>query len=107
MGRQQRQGVARVSAERRQRFAPFALGTLIAATAGVGGALFFFVVRDLAPVDDHVRLTWWMLAIAFAVAELCVVHAHVRGSAHSLSLSELPLVLGLLLAHPQDVVIGQ
>ena len=38
--------------------------------------------------------------------ELFVVHAHVRGSAHSLSLSELPLVLGLLLASPSDLAIA-
>ena len=34
------------------------------------------------------------------------MHAHVRGSAHSLSLSEIPLVLGLLLADPSDVTIA-
>src|SRR5205085_2299543 len=65
------------------------------------------VVRDLPPYHGGVHLRWWMLAVGFAATELFVVHAHVRGSAHSLSLSELPLILGLLLAHPQDVVIAQ
>ncbi|HKH18604.1 MAG TPA: sensor domain-containing phosphodiesterase [Solirubrobacteraceae bacterium] len=36
-----------------------------------------------------------------------VIHAHIRGSAHTLSLSELPLVVGLLLATPQDLVLAQ
>jgi diguanylate cyclase (GGDEF)-like protein len=84
-----------------------ALAAMIAATATLGAALFVLVVSDMEPFDATVRLTWWQLAAGFALAELCVVHAHVRGSAHSLSLSELPLVVGLLLAHPQDVVIGQ
>src|SRR3954451_22114227 len=84
-----------------------ALAAMIAATATLGAALFVFVVSDLEPFDAPVRLTWWQLAVGFALAEVCVVHAHVRGSAHSLSLSELPLVVGLLLAHPQAVVIGQ
>jgi D-alanyl-D-alanine carboxypeptidase len=35
------------------------------------------------------------------------VHAHVRGSAHSLSISELPLILGLLLASPHELVAAQ
>ena len=35
-----------------------------------------------------------------------MIHAHVRGSAHSLSLSEVPLVLGLLLAEPSDLVLA-
>ena len=43
----------------------------------------------------------------FAATELFVVHAHVRGSAHSLSISELPLILGLLLTSPQELVIAQ
>ena len=52
------------------------------------------------------RIPWWVLAAGFACTELFVVHAHVRGSAHSLSLSELPLVLGLLLANPSDLAIA-
>jgi diguanylate cyclase (GGDEF)-like protein len=92
---------------RRERLAGLALGTLIAASLALGILLFTGVVRGLGAYDAGVRIPWWMLAIGFAVAELFVVHAHVRGSAHSLSLSELPLILGLLLAQPQDVVIAQ
>jgi diguanylate cyclase (GGDEF)-like protein len=94
-------------AARRERFAKLALAALIASTAALGVVLFVFVVRHLQPYDVGVRIPWWGLVIGFAVAELCVVHAHVRGSAHSLSLSELPLVLGLLLAEPRDIVIAQ
>jgi diguanylate cyclase (GGDEF)-like protein len=92
---------------RRERVAKYALAALIASTAALGAALFVFVVRDLEPYDVGVRIPWWGLALGFAVAELCVVHAHVRGSAHSLSLSELPLIIGLLLAEPGHVVIAQ
>jgi diguanylate cyclase (GGDEF)-like protein len=109
VGRRERAGIvtaAQVTA-RRERLAGLALGTLIAASLALGVFLFTEVVRGLGAYDAGVRIPWWMLAIGFAVAELFVVHAHVRGSAHSLSLSELPLILGLLLAHPQDVVIAQ
>jgi diguanylate cyclase (GGDEF)-like protein len=82
------------------------LGALIAATAFAAIALCLGVVRELAPYEADVRIPWWVLAAGFAVTEVFVVHAHVRGSAHSLSLSELPLVLGLLLAKPIDVVIA-
>jgi diguanylate cyclase (GGDEF)-like protein len=95
------------AADRRERTARLGLAALIAATVAVAAALCAVVVGDLAPFDSSIRLTWWMLAIGFAATELFVVHAHVRGSAHSLSLSELPLILGLVLAHPQDVVIAQ
>jgi diguanylate cyclase (GGDEF)-like protein len=99
--------VAAATAARREHTARLALAALVAATVAVAVALFAGVVVDLEPYDSGVRISWWMLAIGFALTELFVVHAHVRGSAHSLSLSELPLILGLLLAHPQDVVIAQ
>jgi diguanylate cyclase (GGDEF)-like protein len=49
---------------------------------------------------------WWALAAAFAVTEASSVHVHSRRGAHTLTLVELPLVLGLLLASPGDVMIG-
>jgi len=82
------------------------LGALIAATAVAAFALWHQVVRDLMPYEAGVQIPWWALAAGFAATELFVIHAHVRGSAHSLSLSELPLVLGLLLAEPSDLVIA-
>ncbi len=82
------------------------LAALIAATAVAAFVLWHQVVRDLVPYEAGVRIPWWALAAGFACTELFVIHAHVRGSAHSLSLSELPLVLGLLLAQPSDLVIA-
>jgi diguanylate cyclase (GGDEF)-like protein len=82
------------------------LAALIAATAVAAFALWADVVRDLVPYEADVSIPCWALAIGFALTERFVVHAHVRGSAHSLSLSELPLVLGLLLAEPHDLVIA-
>ena len=85
-----------------------ALGALTSAIALAAVAL--FVVRGPRsgrPTTSAADLPWWALALAFAATELFVVHAHVRGSAHSLSISELPLILGLLLASPQDLVIAQ
>ena len=80
------------------------LGALIAATAVAAFVLWHEVVRDLEPFRTDIP--WWALAAGFAFTEVFVVHAHVRGSAHSLSLSELPLVLGLLLADPDALMLG-
>ena len=81
-------------------------GALIAATAVAAIVLWHEVVRGLVPYWPDVRIPWWGLAAGFAATELFVIRAHVRGSAHSLSLSELPLVLGLLLASPGDLVVA-
>jgi diguanylate cyclase (GGDEF)-like protein len=89
-----------------RRLTRLTLAALIAATAVAAFVLWHQVVRDLLPYEADVRIPWWALAAAFACTEMFVLHAHVRGSAHSLSLSELPLVLGLLLAAPGDLAIA-
>ena len=53
------------------------------------------------------RLPWILLVVGFCAAEVCVVHVHARGDAHSFSLSEVPLILGLFTATPRDVIIAQ
>src|SRR5579884_4241121 len=53
------------------------------------------------------HLQWWMLAIAFYLAEVFVVHLQFRKQAHTLSLTEIGLTLGLLLASPMALFVGQ
>jgi diguanylate cyclase (GGDEF)-like protein len=53
------------------------------------------------------HLQWWALAAAFYIAEVFVVHLQFRKEAHSLSLTEIGLTFGLLLAAPAALLIGQ
>ena len=78
------------------------LNFLLAAAA----VLLFFGPVDWpeAPLESY--LPWWSLAIAFLVAERCVVHLHFKRSAHSFSLGDIPLVFGLLFASAHDLIIG-
>ena len=78
---------------------------LNAALAAGALALYLHVGAFPAP-DVGLRLPWWALAVGFALTEVAVVHVHFRRSAHTLTLAELPLVLGLLFAAPGDFVIG-
>ena len=91
--------------DRLGRLTRVSLAALIAATSSRRSCC-LKVVRDLVPYEAAVSIPWWALAAGFAVAEAFVIHAHVRGSAHSLSLSEVPLVLGLLLAKPSDLIVA-
>ena len=50
---------------------------------------------------------WYWLALAFYLAEVLVVHLQFRKQAHTLSLTEIGLTLGLLLAAPSALLIGQ
>ncbi|MDA0181611.1 GGDEF domain-containing protein [Solirubrobacter phytolaccae] len=51
-------------------------------------------------------LPWWLLVAVFALAEACVVHFHFRRGAHSFTLAEIPLVVGLSFVSPLAVVLA-
>jgi diguanylate cyclase (GGDEF)-like protein len=65
------------------------------------------VLPQLAPLDPSWQLPWFVLAAGFWAAEARVIHFHFRRGAHTFSLNELPLVIGMFLAAPLDVVIAQ
>src|SRR5512133_556374 len=73
--------------------------------AGIG--LYFFVVRDLAPIEAPVRVSWWMLAVAFAMTEIFVAHLKYGQDAQTYSLSEVPLLIGLCFATPAGLAAGR
>src|SRR6516165_2879560 len=52
------------------------------------------------------RVSFWVLLVAFACAERFVVHVHFRRSAHSMSLGEIPLVFALVFAGGHDVILA-
>jgi diguanylate cyclase (GGDEF)-like protein len=56
------------------------------------------------PVAPGPHIPWWVLAALFGVVEIFVIHVRFRGDAHSISLSETPLVLGLFFVSPRGVV---
>jgi diguanylate cyclase (GGDEF)-like protein len=62
--------------------------------------------QPLAPAGG-LPVTWWELAVAFYLAEVFVVHLQFRKQAHTLSLTEIGLVLGLLLASPANLLAAQ
>ncbi len=59
------------------------------------------------PQSFTVQLPWWVLAAAFACTELVVLHIQVKREAQTVSLSELPLVLGLFFAAAPALLIGR
>jgi diguanylate cyclase (GGDEF)-like protein len=78
------------------------LNVLILATAV---ALYAGPVHGLPPLARP-HLPWWAIAIAFAIAERCVVHLHFRRGAHSFSLGDIPLVFGLIFCSAESFGIG-
>jgi diguanylate cyclase (GGDEF)-like protein len=61
---------------------------------------------DPAPLVSA-GIPWWALALVFYLAEAYVVHVQVRRQAHSISLSEVGLVLGLYVLSPPGLLGAQ
>jgi len=83
------------------------LWALAVATAVGSAALYLGVVRHLPSVDSPPRLPWFVLIGIFYLVEANVVHVHFQREAHSFSLSEIPLVLGLFFVSPSHLVLAQ
>jgi diguanylate cyclase (GGDEF)-like protein len=80
---------------------------LVAAVGAGAVGIYVEALRGFAADVDDVRLQWWLLAALFFVAEAYPVHLHFRSEAHSVTLTELGLVLGLFLAPPGQLLLGQ
>src|SRR5689334_11303627 len=72
----------------------------IAAAAGVP-------MLHEAPMLSTPTLPWWGVALGFLSTEAFVQHLQGRREAQTFSLSEIPLVLALFLATPDQLFIGQ
>lgn len=86
--------------------APAQVWLLIGAIA-VGAAVLALPLRGLAAPDTSVAIPFLALVGSFYVAELAVVHLHFRHHAHSFSISEIPLVIGLVFFPPVAVIVAQ
>jgi diguanylate cyclase (GGDEF)-like protein len=62
-------------------------------------------VRAYAPIGDRL-VTWWVLAVAIVVTERWVVHLEFRRSAHTFSLTDVPISLGLIFATGPQLMLG-
>ena len=80
---------------------------LIVIMATAGAAFHVGVLHASPPVGPPYELPWWILALGFAATGIFVIHFQVRRDAHSITLSELPLVIGLGLASPLALVVGR
>jgi hypothetical protein len=79
-----------------------ALGIAVAATL-----LLVVMWPHLHGATGEHRLPWWVFALAFAGAEIAVFHVELRREAHTFTLAEVPLVIGLFFAGPAGLIVGR
>ena len=58
------------------------------------------------PQDHHI-LSWWAIAPIAAIAQFMVFDVEVRRETYTFTFSEIPLLLGLFLASPLQLVLGR
>jgi diguanylate cyclase (GGDEF)-like protein len=73
----------------------------------IGGLLFRVSQGGKAPLAVGSSVPWWVVGLLFGATELFVVHVELREHAHSFSLSEVPLVIGLFFLSPPTLVLTQ
>ena len=100
------ESTARADVARRTR-ATLSLWALALVMGGIGAGLHLTVVARWDPLSLPISLPWWSLAILFSVTEMTVIHLQIQRDSHSLSLTEIPMVIGLILAAPVSLIVGR
>jgi diguanylate cyclase (GGDEF)-like protein len=88
---------------------PARVWLFIAAVAALSAEIWAPILAHGGPpaAGGGISIRWWELAAAFYLAEVFVVHMQFRKQAHTLSLTEIGLVLGLFFAAPVDLLAAQ
>jgi hypothetical protein len=101
----------KTTTSRKVRFAAEIDRRLLVALHGVSLAVLGVVLLRLAdasiPWIDHLPLPWWVIAASFFVVEATALHIEIRRETHTLSLSGIPLLLGLLSLPPLALLLAR
>jgi signal transduction histidine kinase len=96
-----------MAAARRSTRGPVSVWALTVLLAGITLLGLYALGPQRAPELVGPSVPWWALATAFGLAEVFVIHVRIGRDAQSLSLSEIPLVIGLAYATPAALVFAQ
>ena len=77
------------------------------AVVAVAAGLLLGPVRNLPQPDRGFQLPWLVLAGLFGVSVVLRVHLQFRREVHSVTLMEVPLVLGLHFVDPAGLVLAR
>ena len=75
--------------------------------AAIALALAALELPARAAAQAPVALPWWVLAAVFYLTEAKVVHLHIGRSAHSFSMSEIPVVYGIFFFAPGEFIVAR
>jgi diguanylate cyclase (GGDEF)-like protein len=96
-----RRGARRITSATTGTARVWALTVVLVAIAAVLAAIEMTAGQ---PTAAPIPLPWWVLAGLFYVTESKVVHLHIGRSAHSFSMSEIPVVYGIFFFRPAEFI---
>lgn len=73
----------------------------------VSAVVYWRYVSELQPLDAPFRLSLVSMTALFFLSEVAIVHLPIERNTQHFTLAEVPLVLGLYFASPQDLVLAQ
>jgi len=81
---------------------------------GLVGVLLLVTVAVLWPTGvlhavppGGATVPWWAMAVLFGLAEVVVLHIQIKREAQTVSVNEVPLLIGLFFASPAALLIGR
>ena len=81
---------------------------ILTACIAVGAlALWATSLRGLSALPVPVEVPWWAIALVFFLTESYVVHVQFRREAHTISLDEIGLVIGLFVLAPGGLLLAR
>ena len=80
---------------------------LLAALLTASGVFWDILDEHLGHSGLSPQIPWPLLAVLFVLAEVSVLHVQVRREAHAVSLSDIPLVLGLFFVAPTGLILAR
>ncbi len=83
------------------------LWMLAFALAGLAVLLAVPLLQEGVLPQSPFTIPWWAMTIAFMITEAFAVHLESRGEAHAITFTEIPFVAGLMMAAPDDLLIGR
>ena len=99
-----RDGVRRITSSTTGTARVWALTVLLSAIALVVATM---ELPAGQPAQAPVTVPWWLLAGLFYLTEAKVVHLHIGRSAHSFSMSEIPVVYGIFFFRPAEYIVAR
>ena len=85
---------------------PRRIWLLTAILVAIALGLYLGVIHSLEGLNAPFQLPWWLIAVAYGLAEAFVIHLQFRRDDHSFSLSEIPLVVGLFFLRPDELLLA-